>query len=164
MSSRVLWDWLDCILLTSVIGYLIFIKYPSPEIRINIILLLITALLFEKYYVKRSSVLPNILVIYFMFSEKFDLLPSILRNYFDFGILIGIFLILALIKKISVPSAIYNITYMLYGMKTILGFYLTFLLLGPTFNDTFWFVLLGLTVVVWWVGVYRFGNKSPFDF
>jgi len=142
---------------------LIWQNYGSENERmVNILLLTLGAFAVEKYYVNRGTVLPNILVIYFIFRGA-NPLPDVFNYYLLGGLLIGTAMLYFLLQKIELPSWVYGIIYPIYGLKTILAFYVTYLIHGLTFDWVWWGIFVILLAAIWVFGVKRAGNKSPLE-
>jgi hypothetical protein len=157
-------DWFDVIFLAAVFSYLMFVKSSNAEILISLSMMLICAFFVEVYYIPRIGVLPNLLVVFFVFRENWGTLPDLLRVYLLVGAVIGTISFFAGVKRtVSLPSLVYKITYLLFGLKTVLAFYVPYLLFGLTLDFAFWCVFLASLITTWYMGVKRFGNKNPFS-
>lgn len=133
----------------------------NNEVMLNVLLLSIGAFSFEKNYVSRTGVLPNVAGIYFIF--KSAVLPAILNYYLLTGLVLGTISLYFYLQKESMPNELYTLTYPLYSLKTILAFYVPYLLFGLKFDEAYWITFFVLLFAIWTFAVKRADNRPPFD-
>ncbi len=152
------WDLLILLALAA----LVWSKFETQnEVMISLIMSVMGAFLFEKYYISRGAVLLNVLVIYFIFTGV--VLPELLNIYLLGGVSLGIVSLYCYASKIEMPGWVYSyISYPLYGLKTILAFYVTYLILGLNFDILWGTMFLVSLITIWVFAVKRADNDPPF--
>ncbi|MFH0701767.1 MAG: hypothetical protein V2A62_05000 [Candidatus Woesearchaeota archaeon] len=140
----------------------------TPEVWFSIVLGLLVALWFEKYYVGRATVLPNVAVIFFLMWPSWDLINIYVKWWLYVGILLGILALGFLLSQRHLPSILYDLTYPFYSGKTIMGLYIPLVIfkeiLPPfLFSTGFWIIAAVLIILLWVIGVKYLENNYPFE-
>jgi len=140
----------------------------TPEVWFSIFLGFLVALWFEKYYVSRVTVLPNVIVIFFLMWPDWKLVNVYVKWYILIGILLGIIALGLRIKERKVPGWIYDSTYPFYCGKTLMPIYSCIILFKeylPTqiYLTSFWITTTILLIITWFVGVKYLNNNYPFE-
>lgn len=152
----------DVLILGIIFSYLLISLRNNSEVLINLILLFIIAFSVEVHYISRFGVLPNVLVVIFILKDNWINVPQIIQSYAIIGGILGIILFSMGIKNASVPSFIYSVTYVFYGLKTIMSLYIAYLIIGD-FGTNFAIVFIVLLITIWYLGIVRFDNKNPLE-
>lgn len=139
----------------------------STEAIFSIILGFLVALWFEKHYIGRASVLPNVAVIFFLMWPDWDKVNLYLKWYILIGLFLGTVALGLLIKKQKIPSWIYDATYPFYCGKTLIPIYTCILLFkefspNNIYSTPFWISATLLLICTWYVGVKYLDNNYPF--
>lgn len=134
----------------------------TPELLSQIALMLFSGLIMEKHYVSRPSLLPNFLILGFIMLSNWNQIPQFLQIWVWIGFGLGFFSLIAYYRDWEFFDEIYLVTYPLYGLKTITGVYLGFLIFdaGDQVNTA---LMVGavLVVVIWAIGIKIFKNDYP---
>ena len=139
----------------------------NPEVWFSIFLGFMIALWFEKYYVSRASVLPNVVVIFFLIWPVWNQINIYLKWYLLIGIFLGIIALGLRIKDKQMPTWIYDLTYPFYCGKTLMPIYTLIIIFKEYFPNniyqtSFWIITLLLIVVIWFIGVKYLKHNYPF--
>lgn len=139
----------------------------APEVLFSIVLGYFIALWFEKYYVSRASVLPNVAVIFFLMWPTWAQINNYVKWYILIGIFFGIIALGMLIKQKKIPGWMYDLTYPFYCGKTLMPIYTSIILFKEYFviqlySTPFWIVVGILLFVGWYIGVKYLDNDYPF--
>jgi len=138
-----------------------------PEVWFSIILGYLVALWLEKYYISRASVLPHVVVIFFLMWPTWTQINVYVKWYVLIGIFFGIVAFGMLIKKKKIPGWIYDLTYPFYCGKTLMPVYTSIIIFREFFPShlyltPFWIVVIILLVTGWYIGIKYLDNNPPF--
>src|SRR3989344_6572376 len=130
----------------------------TPEAIFGLIMGFLIAWFFEKYYIGRFSVLPNVAGIFFLLQPYWLFIPTFVKWWTYVGIVLGIIALLFLFKKKELPKFVYDLTYPFYSGKTVMGIYTPLVLFKeffPTnlFTIMFWIITGAFIIGVWFIGV-----------
>ncbi|MFB6088878.1 MAG: hypothetical protein ABEK36_03820 [Candidatus Aenigmatarchaeota archaeon] len=139
----------------------------ATEALFGIVIGWIVALAFEKYYVSRATVLPNVVAIFFLMWPTWNQVNTYVQWFILVGILLGIIALILRIKQKKIPSWIYDLTYPFYSGKTLMPIYTSIVIFKNSFptqlyQTPFWIVVIVMLVAGWYIGVRYIGNDYPF--
>lgn len=139
----------------------------SQEAIIALIFGFIIAWFVEKHYIGRTGVLPNVAIIFVILCPYLRITPPIVKLWMIVGLILGSISLIFLLKKATLPSLIYRITYPFYSGKTVIGLYAPYelfkwLLPSYLFSTLFWLTTLVFIILIWYIGITYFNNDLPF--
>jgi hypothetical protein len=116
----------------------------------------------EKRYVSRVGVLPNILVLGLLAYPIWSETPECVQVYVAIGILFGVHVTEAYLIGTKIRGWVNLLLYRLYDLKSILGIYVTYLLLGVSAATTLVGVML--SAALWYSGTRYLDDGLRFRF
>jgi hypothetical protein len=128
----------------------------------TIMLLFVVAVGVEKHYISRTGILPNMFIVLFLLTAKWDSLPVLAQYWLGAGVVIGAVALISYLKILPIPSPfsrfIYRFSYALYSLKTILGIYIGILLFDIP-NGLYGGI--PILLAIWFVSVRYLKNDLP---
>jgi len=98
---------------------LVFLPKPIPILSLIIILLSCLKEL-RQGYIGRIGIAANAFLLWQIFFNAWDRLPTFFQWYLNIGTVVGIIAIISYISKESLPSEFYDFCYIFYGSLSIL--------------------------------------------
>ena len=125
----------------------------------TLVFLLFVALFVEKIYVSKIGIIPNLFIIVPLFIKNWSLTPDIFRYWLIVGIILGVIGVISYWKGFSM-GFLHEINYLLYSLKTILGLYVSIILLE--FSTISLIIGICISIYFWYVGIRYLDHKIPF--